>query len=653
MWFAILPFSIVGSSLALWNAHNMVTRQWERSSLEDVELINKVVNALGIYNYEYMRNLDNAINGLDPAAIKSAVNSHQIAWKNSSLFVIKDDGQIIASAQAIEAGAKAYQPDSKTVLKEKWFQSAMAGIPNSSATSYDNSANAYGISAVPIRASDGRQTGKPIGVLALQTRLSMVDYHSGLDAFFATNINNQPNLGNLIDLDKRRNKGIAALLIFKPGKVHFIGHPEFSDSYRKRMLDPAQVKNSRWWPVVEAALQPGPTHETKLLTIDDTGYVLAIRRDSPERSVALLIDQGTKFRNVDDLFAWFWLVNLIALSLSSLAIYRISSALSEPIDKAGKALAAISQGDFETKLPEESSDVGKLFSYINQASSQLKCYLEDATRIAVTEAQINQARRIQDDFLIKDLPSRPEFSLAASFDPAYVIGADWYDAINLDDTLYFVVADVCDKGIPSALYMSVFRSLLRHNITNEHKSRSNRNAPREVILNSLSDVNRYMAINHGKTAMFATVFIGAYTIKNHQLSYILAGHEAPLLLRGQQLEALKLSGPAVGLFHDCVFMPHHCQLDPGSMLLAYSDGLPDSRDHDGVAFGDDHIRTILCERTSQEWSATDLLQRLRQAALDHIGSGDHFDDLTLMTLKIEANSINTENRDPCTASKAW
>jgi len=123
--------------------------------------------------------------------------------------------------------------------------------------------------------------------------------------------------------------------------------------------------------VIEAALQPGATQETRLLTIDGTDFVLAIRRDSAERSVALLIDQDTKFRNVNTLFTWFWLVNLIALGLSSLVIHRICSALSEPVDKAGEALAAISRENFETKLPEESSDVGRLFTYINQASDQL------------------------------------------------------------------------------------------------------------------------------------------------------------------------------------------------------------------------------------------------------------------------------------------
>ena len=638
VWFAIIPFSVAGSSLALWNAHNMMTRQWEKRSLVDVELINSVITAWSNTNRVYLESLASAINNLDPIAIRDELDRHQNAWKNDNLVVINPNGQIIASTQTKEAGEKAYLPDAKTIQQEKWFQRAMAGIPNTWATSYNTAANAYGISAVPIWPSNAKKSGRPAGVLVDQIRLNKLDELSGLGSIFTATVNAQPNSVSLIDLDKGLNTGMAAMIILKPGSAHFIGHQDMNERYRQRMLDPSQTRRSRWWPVIEAALQPGATQETRLLTIDGTDFVLAIRRDSAERSVALLIDQDTKFRNVNTLFAWFWLVNLIALGLSSLVIHRICSALSEPVDKAGEALAAISRGNFETKLPEESSDVGRLFTYINQASDQLKHYLEDATHHAVTEEQINQARRIQDNFLTKDLPNRPEFSLAASFDPAYEIGADWYDAIDLKDTVYFVVADVCDKGIPSALYMSVFRSLLRHNIINEHERNHGGIPPREIILNALSGVNRYMAKTHGMTAMFATVFVGGYSINTHQLSYIVAGHEAPLLLRDQQLEALKLGGPAVGLFHDCVFTPHACQLDPGALLLAYSDGLPDSRNPDGIGFGDERIRTILAERSSQEWTAADLLARLRQAALDHMGGGDHFDDLTLMTIKIEANA---------------
>ncbi|MBU6250673.1 MAG: SpoIIE family protein phosphatase [Cyanobacteria bacterium REEB417] len=636
VWLSIIPFTIAGSSLALWNAHNMVTRQWERRSLKDLELINGITTTWDKSTLDFLSYLadQDEINSLNPRAISRELRNSQKNSKYYNLLVFNTQGQLIANTRANQVGDQAHLPTPEVIRKEAWFQSAMTGVSKSWLTLYDTSDQAFAVSAVPIRPPNADRQSRPIGVLAAQIRLSRLDASSGIGSVFSATGNAQSNTDALIDLDQGLHKGIAAMLILAPGGVHFIGHPAMPEHYRKRMIDTEQTRQSRWWPVIEAALKPGATRETRVLNIDGTDFVLAIRRDPPARSAALLIDQDTKFRNVNTLFGWFWLVNLIALGLSSIAIHRISGALSQPVDQAGEALAAISQGNFDMKLPEESSDVGRLFNYINQASDQLKHYLQESTHHAITEAQLDQARRIQDDFLIKDLPNRREISLAASFDPAYEIGADWYDAIDLDDTVFFVVADVCDKGIPSALYMSVFRSLLRHNIINEF---NDNNDPSTSILNALSGVNQYMAKTHGMTAMFATVFVGAYTVGTRQLSYIVAGHEAPLLLHNHQTEALSLGGPAVGLFHDCVFKAHHCRLEPGSILLAYSDGLPDARNPEGTAFGSERIRVILSERSSKDWTASELLQRLRQAALDHMDAGDQFDDLTLMTVKIESS----------------
>jgi hypothetical protein len=195
------------------------------------------------------------------------------------------------------------------------------------------------------------------------------------------------------------------------------------------------------------------------------------------------------------------------------------------------ALSRISHGDFGEPLPTDSSDVGRLFNYVNQASSQLQAFLADAKAHAITDTQLEEARRIQADFLIRDLPSSPQVELAAMFDPAYQIGADWYDALERDGVVFVVVADVCDKGIPSALYMSVFRSLLRLSLVKEwdlcHE-------PCRAICRAIGTVNTYMAETHGSTAMFATAFVGAYDPQHQQLSYVVAGHEAPLVLQGLQ-----------------------------------------------------------------------------------------------------------------------
>jgi sigma-B regulation protein RsbU (phosphoserine phosphatase) len=302
----------------------------------------------------------------------------------------------------------------------------------------------------------------------------------------------------------------------------------------------------------------------------------------------------------------------------------------------------ISQGNFETRLPIEQSEIGKLFAYINNTAEQLRSYVATATQHAITESQLAEAKRLQSDFLVKKLPQLKEISLDAYFQPAYEIGADWYDAFRVDDILFLVVADVCDKGIPSALYMSVFRSLLRNNLTNYCAILDSAS---EIISESIAAVNRYMAENHGVSCMFATIFMAAYTIRDRTLSYIIAGHETPLLMHGSRIEILTLGGPAVGLFADARFSSGHIDIEPGSVLLAYSDGLPDTRNQEGERFGTDRIRNILREHSSEDWSSSRLISRLRESVLEFQGNSEQFDDLTLFAIRVTDTIEEDKFRD--------
>ena len=641
VWLSIIPFSVAGSNLALWNAQRIAIQNWQRLSIKDVDLIDNVAESWEDTMLNYLKSEAKAqeLIYLNPLSASQELEKSKRRWPSYDFAVFDAKGQAIATTASQQR--EGFNTERNSISNAKWFRHTMKGETNAWLEKYNNSKTSFVISATAIRRTDGRKSAQPIAVLASQIKLSNFDKNTGLDTIFSSTSNSKATSGKLLNLSQANPKGIAAMIILKPGAIYLIGQHSVSETDRANMLDPAKAKRSLWRTVIKNALQPGAKTETKTLVINGKKYLLTIKRSTPDYSIALIIDQETALENVNTLFGWFWVISLIALSMSSVVIYRICSALSKPVDQAGEALAAISQGKFETKLPTNASDLGRLFSYINQASDQLKAYVAASSKQAVMEAQLSEAHRIQDDFLIKNLPWRPEISIAASFTPAYEIGADWYDAIEIGHTIYFVVADVCDKGIPSALYMSVFRSLLRQNIINENKNSDDHD---EVLCKALSAVNIYMAMTHGDTAMFATIFVGAYTITSRCMSYIVAGHEAPLLLNDRHLEELKLGGPAVGLFKDAIYTPHQCNIETGSLVLAYSDGLLDSRNAKGTALGSEKIKTILSEQSSYQWSTRELMERLKHEERNHRGETEQFDDLTLMVIKIEAtnSTANTE-----------
>ncbi len=352
--------------------------------------------------------------------------------------------------------------------------------------------------------------------------------------------------------------------------------------------------------------------------------------------LAVVVDHETSLGKLRQLTMAVVGANLLALLVSSVAIARICRLLLRPIHQVEEAMQQLSQGQFEIQLVDgPNTEIDDLFSHINSSADRLRTYVDDATRHAVTRAQVSEAKRMQADFLIEPLPLRRGLQLAALCQPAYDIGADWYDVVPLGDATAVVVADVCDKGIPSALYMSVFRSLLRLSLSQEWAASGD---AVHCLGAALSNVNRYMAGTHASSGMFATAFVGIYQPATSSLAYALAGHETPLLLRAPGAPSapqLAMGGPALGLFEQAVFTIHTCSLHPGDLLFAYSDGLPDARSPAGEPFGRERIEALLASVNPERCSPQDLLAHVHATVMAYCGGAEPFDDLTLLTLKVD------------------
>ena len=284
---------------------------------------------------------------------------------------------------------------------------------------------------------------------------------------------------------------------------------------------------------------------------------------------------------------------------------------------------------------------------VNELAADLRATNEEleksreriAALLAISDQQMQTAKQIQQYFLAEGPVQSDGFELAYYLQPAYQVGADWYDLLSVDQKQFLVVADVCDKGVGSALFMSVFRSLLRYSLISEFSSGADGVAPASVgdrLAHVASIVNGYMAENHGASSMFATVFLAAYEPGQHCLHYVCAGHETPFVRRPGGVESLQVTGSAIGIFPGARFASGSTQLSPGDVLVAYTDGLVDARSPEGKALGPAAVRALLGEAGGDRHSAQEWMDRVTQLVADHIQSEEQFDDLTLMVLKVLA-----------------
>jgi sigma-B regulation protein RsbU (phosphoserine phosphatase) len=246
------------------------------------------------------------------------------------------------------------------------------------------------------------------------------------------------------------------------------------------------------------------------------------------------------------------------------------------------------------------------------------------------ERELAIGRDIQRSFLPEYLPSIAGWELAARFQPARQVAGDFYDAFELPDgRLGLVVADVCDKGVGAALFMALFRSLLRvvarQNCANVD--------PNEVLVGTLASINDYIAETHSAANMFATVFFAVLTPSTGALDYVNAGHDPPIILEPGSPVPLRLapSGPAVGLQAGLEFRAESTVLVPGAMLLAFTDGVTDASAGDDQRFGEPRLLALLDAECATTAAGT--LDRIESALADFVADGPRFDDITLLAVR--------------------
>jgi len=252
------------------------------------------------------------------------------------------------------------------------------------------------------------------------------------------------------------------------------------------------------------------------------------------------------------------------------------------------------------------------------------------------ERELEIGREIQAGFLPQALPLVEGWEITASLRSAREVAGDFYDAFELPDgTVGLVIADVCDKGVGAALFMTLFRSLIRAASNLEYFEHStpadSKRAPADRLQRTISLTNNYIAETHGESGMFATIFIGILDPLDGRLFYVNGGHEPPFILQsGEVREVLHKTGPAVGAIRDYRFDVRETKLISGDVFFAYTDGVLEASDPHGDFFGRDRLLAILRQDPA---SAPALIKSVELELHQFISAGIQFDDITLLAAR--------------------
>jgi sigma-B regulation protein RsbU (phosphoserine phosphatase) len=202
------------------------------------------------------------------------------------------------------------------------------------------------------------------------------------------------------------------------------------------------------------------------------------------------------------------------------------------------------------------------------------------------------------------------------------VGGDYYDYFAIGDgKLGIAIGDVSGKGFPAALLMASLRASLR--------AQTNRGdcdlAPVIKNINILayesSAINRY-----------ATFFYAQFSPGSRSLSYVNAGHEPPLIFRGNSVIRLDTGGPVVGLLPCVQYEQGTLMLEPGDILVALTDGISEAMNPSEEEWGVENL--IRCVRDSASLACGDLIERVIASADAFAAGAKQHDDMTLIVGRI-------------------
>ncbi len=221
---------------------------------------------------------------------------------------------------------------------------------------------------------------------------------------------------------------------------------------------------------------------------------------------------------------------------------------------------------------------------------------------AILERELVMAGRIQADILPEEPPVFPGWEVAAALAPANETSGDFYDFIPLSDRKWgLVVADVTDKGMGAALFMALSSTLIRTYAVRFPTLPA-------LTLNAVST----RLLNDTRGSMFVTAFYGILEPHNGRLVFANAGHPAGVLIGARKgklsIDQLRPTGMALGVSEEARWKQKEVRINPGDVLVLYTDGMTEAQNAQGEFYGDVHLMDTALE--AYGGTAGDILEGL-------------------------------------------
>jgi len=296
-----------------------------------------------------------------------------------------------------------------------------------------------------------------------------------------------------------------------------------------------------------------------------------------------------------------------------------------------RLVGIMSLGPKQSEEPYSGTDLRLLESVSAQTALALENgRLTEAIKAEVAareklRREMELAHEVQERLFPQTCPAVAGLDYAGACRQARGVGGDYYDFIALSpQELGIAIGDVSGKGIPAALLMATLRAYLHGQTIH-----------RELDLTALVGNLNTLVYESSADNRYATFFYAEWDAGARALRYVNAGHNSPMVFRtgpSGEVVCLVAGGPVVGLMERCGYQQGSLALEPGDVLVAYTDGISEAMNPAGEEWGEQRLIETVRENRCE--TARVLIDRIMAAADAFVGGAAQHDDMTLVVVRI-------------------
>ncbi len=286
----------------------------------------------------------------------------------------------------------------------------------------------------------------------------------------------------------------------------------------------------------------------------------------------------------------------------------------------------VQAGDLSYRIKTTTKDqLGVLGDSFNNMTESIARLIEEVREKQRLEGEVEIARQVQAQLFPQEAPQVGSLELAGACRPARRVSGDYYDYFRIGEhRLGLAIGDISGKGISAALLMATIQSALRSYVSTDGAG--------SVDTSQLAERLNRQLFESTSPEKYATFCCAIFDSPTGLLTYTNAGHLPPLHCWDGKMERLEAGGTVVGLFEHASYQQGTVQLNRGSLLVAYTDGITECENAYGEAFGEERLAAIVRQHSGKFPEA--LIAEIMRQVDEWTAGAEQDDDMTLLVAKL-------------------